>query len=64
MSIPSNYKVLFLQGGANSQFSAIPLNLLRGKKSADYLDSGIWSQKAIAEANRYCDVNVVSSSKE
>ena len=64
MSIPSDYKVLFLQGGANSQFSAIPLNLLRGKKSADYLDSGIWSQKAIAEANRYCDVNVVSSSKE
>ena len=62
MAIPSNYKVLFLQGGANSQFSAIPLNLLRGKDTADYLHSGIWSAKAIAEAKRYCKVNVVSSS--
>jgi len=63
LAIPNNYKVLFLQGGANSQFSAIPLNLLRGKKNADYLDTGIWSSKAIAEAKRYCDVNVVSTTK-
>lgn len=64
MGIPYNYKVLFLQGGAHSQFSMIPLNLLRGKTSADYLDTGIWSQKAIAEAKRYCDVNVIASSKD
>jgi len=64
MALPENYKVLFLQGGAHSQFSAIPLNLLRGKTTADYLDTGIWSRKAIAEANRYCKVNVVSSSEE
>ena len=64
MNIPSNYKVLFLQGGAHSQFSMIPMNLLRGKKAADYLDTGIWSKKAIDEAARYCEVNVVASSKD
>ncbi len=64
MNIPSNYKVLFLQGGAHSQFSMIPMNLLRGKKVADYLDTGIWSKKAIDEAARYCEVNVVASSKD
>lgn len=63
LSIPNNYKVLFLQGGAHSQFAAIPLNLLRGKDSADYLDTGIWSRKAIAEASRYCKVNIVSTSE-
>lgn len=63
MAIPENYKVLFLQGGASSQFSAIPLNLLRGKTTADYLETGIWSGKAVKEASRYCDVNVVSNSK-
>jgi phosphoserine aminotransferase len=62
MNIPSNYKVLFLQGGAHSQFSMIPMNLLRGKNRADYLDTGIWSKKAIDEAKRYCSVNVVASS--
>ncbi len=64
MNIPSNYKVLFLQGGAHSQFSMIPMNLLRGKKVSDYLDTGIWSKKAIDEAARYCEVNVVASSKD
>ena len=64
MNIPSNYKVLFLQGGAHSQFSMVPMNLLRGKKTADYLDSGIWSKKAIDEAARYCQVNVAASSKD
>ena len=64
MNIPGNYKVLFLQGGAHSQFSMIPMNLLRGKKVADYLDTGIWSKKAIDEAARYCEVNVVASSKD
>lgn len=64
MNIPSNYKVLFLQGGAHSQFSMVPMNLLRGKTSADYLDTGIWSKKAIDEAARYCDVNIVASSED
>ncbi|MER1972792.1 MAG: aminotransferase class V-fold PLP-dependent enzyme, partial [Psychrobacter alimentarius] len=49
MDIPDNYKVLFLQGGASLQFSAIPLNLLNGKR-ADYLTTGAWSGKAIKEA--------------
>ncbi len=63
MNIPDNYKVLFLQGGATSQFAAIPLNLLRGKESADYVNTGIWSTKAITEASRYCLVNVVANSE-
>ncbi len=62
MAIPANYKVLFLQGGAHSQFSMVPLNLLRGKNQADYLNTGIWSQKAIDEAQRYCQVNIAASS--
>lgn len=62
MAIPPNYKVLFLQGGAHSQFSMIPLNLLRNKTTADYINTGIWSQKAIDEAARYCDVNLAASS--
>ena len=64
LTIPDNYKVLFLQGGASSQFAAIPLNLLRGKKDADYINTGIWSKKAITEASRYCSVNVASSSED
>ena len=62
LGIPSNYKVLFLQGGAYSQFSMIPMNLLRGKTRMDYVDTGDWSSKAIDEARRYGDVNVVASS--
>ncbi len=58
MSIPDNYKVLFLQGGASSQFAMIPMNLLRGKKGADYINTGSWSKKAIAEAKRFCAVNI------
>ncbi len=64
MNIPSNYKVLFLQGGATSQFAMVPLNLLRGKGGADYLNTGHWSKKAIAEAKRFCEVNVVASTEE
>lgn len=63
MSIPENYKVLFLQGGASSQFAMVPINLLRGKKSADYTNTGAWSKKAIAEAKRFCDVNVAATSE-
>ncbi len=64
MGIPANYKVLFLQGGASLQFSTIPMNLLRGKKSADYLNTGEWSKKAISEAKKYATVNVVASSAD
>jgi len=64
MSIPDNYKVLFMQGGASSQFAMVPINLLRGNNQADYVLTGQWSKKAIAEAKRYCDVNIVSSSEE
>ena len=64
MAIPTNYKVLFLQGGASLQFSMIPLNLLRGKTSADYVNTGIWSHKAISEAARFCRVNEAASSAD
>lgn len=64
MAIPDNYKVLFLQGGAHLQFSMIPLNLLRGKTSVDYVDTGEWSKKAIAEAQKFCHVNVVADNSD
>jgi phosphoserine aminotransferase len=63
LQIPASYKVLFLQGGARSQFAMVPLNLLGIKKTADYLETGIWSEIAIQEAARYCEVSVVASSK-
>ncbi len=62
--IPSDYHVLFLQGGATSQFSMVPMNLLRGRRQADYINTGAWSKKAIAEARRYCSVNVAASSED
>ncbi|HQQ62460.1 MAG TPA: 3-phosphoserine/phosphohydroxythreonine transaminase [Pseudomonadales bacterium] len=64
LHIPANYKVLFLQGGASQQFSAIPLNLLPVGGKADYLNTGQWSKKAIEEAKRYGEINVVASSKD
>ncbi len=64
MSIPDNYKVLFMQGGASSQFSAIPMNLLRGNDTADYINTGAWSKKAIAEASKFCDVNIVATGED
>jgi phosphoserine aminotransferase len=64
MAIPRNYKVLFLQGGAHQQFSMVPFNLLRGKLSADYVNTGIWSKKAITEAKKFCHVNEVASSAD
>jgi phosphoserine aminotransferase len=63
LDIPSNYKVLFLQGGASAQFATVPLNLLRGKEQADYINTGSWSKKAISEAKKYCRVNVAASSE-
>ncbi|MEL6250411.1 MAG: 3-phosphoserine/phosphohydroxythreonine transaminase [Bacteroidota bacterium] len=64
MNIGDNYYVLFLQGGATSQFSMVPLNLFRKSKKADILDTGNWSRKAIAEANRYGEVRVLASSAD
>ncbi len=64
MSIPDNYKVLFLQGGASAQFAMVPMNLLRGKTTADYINTGDWSKKAIAEAKHYCQVNIAASSED
>ena len=62
--IPANYKVLFLPGGASSQFAMVPMNLLRGKKSANYVNTGEWSKKAIKEAKKYCAVKVAASSED
>jgi phosphoserine aminotransferase len=64
LGIPANYKVLFLQGGAHLQFSMIPLNLLRGKTSVDYVNTGEWSKKAIGEAKKFANVNVVADNKD
>ena len=64
LDVPSNYHVLWLQGGASLQFSMIPLNLLPENGSADYLDTGAWSSKAIIECNRVGVANVIGSSKE
>ncbi len=63
MNVPSNYKVLFLQGGASLQFGMVPINLLRGKDKADYVCTGSWSKKAISEGKRFCTVNVAASSE-
>ena len=64
MNIPDNYKVLFLQGGASTQFAAVPLNLLSGSGKADYILSGQFSTKAYQEAQKYGDVVAAASSKE
>lgn len=63
MNISDEYAVLFLQGGATQQFSAVPLNLLGEKTCANYVNTGQWSKKAIKEAKKYCEVNVVASSE-
>lgn len=63
MEIPDNYKVLFLQGGASSQFFMVPMNLMTGKK-ASYLNTGTWSKKAIKEAKLFGEVDVAFSSEE
>lgn len=60
MDIPSNYHVLFLPGGASSQFAMVPANLFGVKTAADYVDTGVWSKKAIAEASRYGSVNIAA----
>ncbi len=64
MAIPGNYKVLFLQGGATAQFAAVPMNLLRGKGSADFVLTGEWTRKAFAEAKKYCRPNVAATAED
>lgn len=60
MNIPKEYHVLFLSGGASTQFAMVPINLFTSKKNADYIDTGIWSKKALAEAKRYGTVNIAA----
>jgi len=64
MAVPENYKVLFLQGGASAQFSLIPQNILNGKTKACYVKTGAWSEKAIKDAQVYCDVVVSANSED
>jgi phosphoserine aminotransferase len=61
LGIPSNYRVLFMPGGATCQFGLLPLNLLAPGQSADYLETGYWASKAIAEARRHVPLNIVAS---
>jgi phosphoserine aminotransferase len=64
MAVPDNYKVMFLQGGASSQFAMVPMNLTRENKKVDYINTGSWSKKAISEAKRYAEVNLAASTEE
>ncbi len=64
MNIPENYKVLFLQGGASTQFAAIPLNFMNGSGKADFIITGQWAKKAFSEAQKYGDCVAVASSAD
>jgi phosphoserine aminotransferase len=64
LAIPANYKVLFLQGGAIAENAIVPMNLLRGRSVADYINTGEWSKKSIKEAGKYCTVNVAASADD
>ena len=64
LGIPANYKVLFLQGGAIAENAIVPMNMLRGRSAADYVDTGEWSKKSIKEAKKYCTVNVAASAAD
>ncbi|HEV7412987.1 MAG TPA: 3-phosphoserine/phosphohydroxythreonine transaminase [Casimicrobiaceae bacterium] len=64
LSIPADYKVLFLQGGAVAENALVPMNLLAGKTAADYVNTGEWSKKSIKEAKKYCAVNVAASAED
>ncbi|MEO5771911.1 MAG: 3-phosphoserine/phosphohydroxythreonine transaminase [Burkholderiaceae bacterium] len=63
LSIPSNYKVLFMQGGAIGENAIVPMNLLRGKTSIDFVDTGEWSKKSIKEARKYAQVRIAASAE-
>jgi phosphoserine aminotransferase len=62
--IPANYKVLFLQGGATLHFSAVPMNLMGTRKKADFVNTGEWSKKAISEAKKFGEANVIASAED
>src|SRR5215470_939140 len=64
LAIPSNYKLLFLQGGAIAENAMVPMNLIGGRTVADYVNTGSWSQRSIKEAKKYCTVNVAASSED
>lgn len=64
MNVPDNYKVLFLQGGASTQFAMVPLNLGNKSKTADYITTGQWAKKALSEAKRYITANEIASSAD
>ncbi|MBQ1181784.1 MAG: 3-phosphoserine/phosphohydroxythreonine transaminase [Treponema sp.] len=64
MNVPENYKVLFLQGGASTQFAMIPMNLGLKHHKAAYINTGVWAKKAISEAKKYIDVDVLASSED
>jgi len=64
LAIPANHKVLFLQGGAIAENAIIPMNLLDGKSTADYVNTGEWSKKSIKEAKKYCTVNIAASAED
>jgi len=64
LAVPKNYKVLFMQGGAIAENAIVPMNMLRGRSIADYVNTGEWSKKSIKEAQKYCKVNVVASSED
>src|SRR2546429_2235183 len=64
LAIPSSYKVLFLQGGAIAENALVPMVLLLGRSSADYVNTGEWSKKSIKEAKKYCTVNIAASSED
>jgi phosphoserine aminotransferase len=64
LGVPASYKVLFLQGGAIAENAIVPMNLLRGRAVADYVNTGEWSKKSIKEAKKYCTVNIAASSED
>jgi len=64
LAIPANYQILFLQGGAVAENAIIPMNLLAGRSTADYVNTGEWSKKSIKEAKKYCTVSVAASSED
>jgi phosphoserine aminotransferase len=64
LNVPAHYKTLFMQGGALAENAIVPMNMLRGKTTADYIDTGEWSKKSIAEATKYAHINVAASGKD
>ena len=64
LAVPDHYKLLFMQGGALGENAIVPMNLLRGRCSIDFVDTGVWSKKSIKEAGKYADVNVAASAAD